>query len=290
MRRAIEAPGGRVFYSLEGGEAAPALLLLHAWPLDGRLWSAAARRLSTRYRVLRPDWRGCAPEDGCEHGSAPFQGRSRPEDWPPVTPADLAMDVAAILTAEAIDSVIAAGCSLGGYVLYELLRQFPERIRAAAICDARPEADADHGEARRQADAELLAEAGRAGAEPARANWRERLLPRLLGETTRARRPEVASRLAGWLAERSIAAAVRLNQGMARRRDQRPLLPTLRLPVTILAGEEDALWPAAEVRQTAAATPGAELQFIPQAGHLPMLENPAAFDPALDEFLQTVTN
>lgn len=289
MRRELFRDQERLVWEAGGNQSAPALVLLPAWPLDSRLWANLAARLEVDYRLLRIEWRGCSPGDPPETGAAAFANWSSSAAAPPLTPAELAADVSAICDCENLDSAVFIGCSLGGYVLYECLRQFPRRIRAAVICDARPEADADGGEARRTADALLLSEAAHGGAESARSAWCARLLPRLLGATSLARRPEVVRQLREWIASRSILAAVRLNQGMALRRDSRDLLPSLRLPVQILAGEEDALWPASQVRQTAAALPGARRGFIPQAGHLPMLENPGPFEELLLAFLRPLT-
>ncbi len=288
MRRHLQPRQGSLFYEIEGDPHRPALMLLHPWPWDGRVWAEEAQRLQSRYCVLRPDWPGCAPEEDIEQDAASFQDPAL-SHWVPLAPAELAGAVVSLLNAESIETAIVAGCSLGGYVLYELLRLVPARVRAAVICDSRPEADADGGESRRQADAQLIAEAARFGPHRARELWSERLIARQLGATTRERRPAVVQRLRVWALQRSLIGAIRLNRGMALRRGQASLLPSCKLPVLVIAGEEDAIWPQADVRQTAAAIPGASLSLIPEAGHLPMLENPAPFQAALDRFLQSVT-
>lgn len=289
LRRNLRTQQGSFYYQSDGDSHLPALVLLHAWPWDGRLWAEAASRLAPRFYVLRPDWRGCAPENEFERDRAAFQASAR-VSWSPLAPSQLAADVTALLDAERIDSAIVAGCSLGGYVLYELLRHFPARLRAAILCDSRPEADADGVASRRQADAQLVAEAVQYGPDRARVLWSERLIARQLGTSSRERRPAIARRLREWAAQRSLIAAIRLNRGMALRCGQTDLLPALKLPVLVMTGEEDAIWPEADARQTAAAIPGATLSIVPQAGHLPMLENPEPFQAALERFLWTVTS
>ena len=66
-------------------------------------------------------------------------------------------------------------------------------------------------------------------------------------------------------------------RAMAERRDSTMILPGIRCPVLIIAGEEDALIPAQESRAMSQAIPGARLDIIPHAGHLVNLEQPAAF-------------
>ena len=57
------------------------------------------------------------------------------------------------------------------------------------------------------------------------------------------------------------------------------------MPTLVITGDEDELTPVDESRSMAAADPGAELVIIPGAGHLANLEQPDAFNAALNAFL-----
>jgi pimeloyl-ACP methyl ester carboxylesterase len=61
------------------------------------------------------------------------------------------------------------------------------------------------------------------------------------------------------------------------RHDALERLPTLRTPTLVVGGNEDRLTPGPHAEALAKAIPGAELAFIPGAGHLPYLECPDAF-------------
>src|SRR5690606_41968148 len=74
--------------------------------------------------------------------------------------------------------------------------------------------------------------------------------------------------------------------GMALREDSTALLPTIDVPVLVVAGIEDAVAPLAEAERMRDAIPDARLVEISGAGHLPNLEQPAAFDTALTHFLE----
>lgn len=277
------SPHGPLFWEEDG--AGPPLILLHAFPLDARMWADEASRLAGRSRVLRPYWRGCDLSTHAEDSSAQLRAWGHDS---PVTPADLAEDVALILQAANAAPAIAVGCSLGGYVLYNLMRRHADLVRALVICDGRPQADPDGGAARRQADQALLEQIQAQGLAAARAAWCERMLARILGPTSQRQRPELLARLRGWIGQRSLAAVLRLNHGMARRADCSAVLPEISVPTLILAGEEDALWPESEMRTVAAAIPGAHAAVIPQAGHLAPIENPAAFQVEFDRFLAAI--
>jgi 3-oxoadipate enol-lactonase len=60
------------------------------------------------------------------------------------------------------------------------------------------------------------------------------------------------------------------------------------VPTLVLCGDEDVLTPVAEAEALQRGIAGSRLAVIPQAGHLASLENPAAFNRALQEFLAEV--
>jgi len=72
---------------------------------------------------------------------------------------------------------------------------------------------------------------------------------------------------------------------MMTRADSRPILSTIDCPVLIVVGEEDVVTPPAISRDMHRAIPGSSIVTIPGAGHLPSLEQPAAFNAALTHFL-----
>ena len=72
------------------------------------------------------------------------------------------------------------------------------------------------------------------------------------------------------------------------RDDARPLMKTLTMPVFLIWGEHDPLVPLTYARQMLEEMPHAKLRVIPRAGHVPMWENPRAFNEALLSFLDEV--
>jgi pimeloyl-ACP methyl ester carboxylesterase len=72
------------------------------------------------------------------------------------------------------------------------------------------------------------------------------------------------------------------------RDDARPLMKTLTMPVMLIWGEHDPLVPLTYARQMLDEMPQAKLRVIPHAGHVPMWENPRAFNEELLSFLTEV--
>ena len=116
----------------------------------------------------------------------------------------------------------------------------------------------------------------------------ETMLPKLLGETTRRRRPELADQLRRTMMGNTPAGIAAAARGMAERPDMTAAIGEIRCPTLLLVGAEDVISPPAEMRGLAAAIPGAKLVEIPAAGHLSPLEDPAAVNAAMAEFLATL--
>jgi pimeloyl-ACP methyl ester carboxylesterase len=250
-------------YVIEAGSG-PAVLLLHAFPLNASMWVAQREALSDGYRVLCPDQRG-------------FGGTQLGHDDPSLD--EVADDVAAMLDARKVDTCVLGGLSMGGYVAMAFLRRHPDRVRALVLADTKAGADAEAAVANRLRIAEEVVAAGSS------AQLVDELLPTLLGPTTRERRPLVAGRVKA-LVERAPAYAVAWAQrAMAARPDSYETLRSVAVPALVVVGEEDAMSPRAEADAMVEAIPGATLAVVPEAGHLSAVEHPEAFNAALRGFL-----
>jgi pimeloyl-ACP methyl ester carboxylesterase len=67
-------------------------------------------------------------------------------------------------------------------------------------------------------------------------------------------------------------------------------LQDFKLPILVITGDDDRIVPTAESVKLAGVLPGAKLELIPQAGHVPHEEQPAAFMQAVDDFLRQTLN
>lgn len=244
---------------LDVGHGQSAVVLLHAFPLHGGMWSAQVEALARKHRVVVPDYRGL--------------GKSGPA--PAASTMDLlAEDVRALLGHLRIERAGVAGLSMGGYLAFELWRKAPGLFRGLALCDTKAGADTAEGAAGREAFARSTLEHG--------LHWvADQMVPKLLKPSPDPAVVKAVRHLIGDGTPAGVAAAQR---GMARRPDSTPTLATIKVPTLVVVGEEDGLTPPAEADKLVAGVKGARLARIPGAGHLPCLENPPAFTAALDAF------
>jgi pimeloyl-ACP methyl ester carboxylesterase len=227
------------------------------------MWEPQFTLAELGWHVLAPQFRG-------------FDGGS--SDPPAASVDDYAADVVDLLDALHIQDAVVAGLSMGGYVAFALFRLAPRYIRGLILADTRSQADAPEGRVGRQQMLQRLAELG----PPAVA---DEMLPKLLGQSTLARRPEVVDlvrRLALANSSEAIAGAIRV---LMTRPDSTPLLGGIHCPTLVLVGDEDTITPRVRAEELQRGIAGAELAVIAGAGHLPNLEQAEAFNGALGRFL-----
>src|SRR6478752_5312698 len=112
----------------------PAILFVHGYPFDRTIWRNQIDALEG-YRRIAPDLRGMGESDAPDLG----YGMTIYAD-----------DLAALLDALGVEDVVLCGLSMGGYVIFEFLRRWRDRVRALILVDTR--AEADGAEARRARD------------------------------------------------------------------------------------------------------------------------------------------
>jgi pimeloyl-ACP methyl ester carboxylesterase len=239
------------------------LVLLHAFPLNARMWEPQMTLASEGWRVIAPQMKGM---DGAS-GETP----------------DLTFDAAAgslvdLLDALHVEQAVVGGLSMGGYLAFAAYKRAPGYFAGLVLADTRAEADPPGALEGRQ---KMLALARTKGS----AAVADEMIPKLLGETTQRTRPSVAERVrALTLANppESVAAALTC---IMTRPDSTPLLSRIDCPTLIIVGEEDVVTPPALSRDMHRAIAGSELVTVSAAGHLSNLEQPDPFNAALSRFL-----
>jgi pimeloyl-ACP methyl ester carboxylesterase len=243
------------------------VVLLHAFPLDGRMWAPQVEALAGTYQLIVPDLRGfgAAREQAVEEAGMDL----------------LADDVARLLDDRGLDRVVLGGLSMGGYVALAFVRRHADRLGGLLLLDTKAGADSE------QARADRLAMAERVLAEGADF-LPEAMLPRLLGKTSLEERPELVERVTVLIREQDPRAVAGAQRGMAARPDAGDVLETIAVPTLVVTGGEDAVIGPEVGRELAAAIPGARFLLVERAGHLSSLERPDVVNEALLDFLAPI--
>lgn len=177
-----------------------------------------------------------------------------------------------------VDQAVVCGLSMGGYIVFELLRRYAGRVRAAVFCNTKAAADTPEAKGSRDALA------ARARKEGARAVATE-LVPKVVARTTYEGRPEVVREVTEMIARQPVSGIVGALRALRDRPDSTPLLGRIGVPVLVIAGDDDQIAPEAGMREMAQAIPAAWFALIERAGHVSPLEQPKAVNAVLREFL-----
>ncbi|MBP2472139.1 3-oxoadipate enol-lactonase [Crossiella equi] len=245
----------------------PAMLFWPSLLMDGALWTPQAEYFAATRRVLLLDPPG--------HGaSEPLTG--------PFTFDDCARCVVQILDHLGLSRVDLVGNSWGGMVGVTFAAHHPDRVGVSVLlnCTASPAGR------RQRLEYGLLTRAARLIG-----GVRGPLLPSalgaFLGPTSRATRPHAVTALRATLSRLDVTSVPHaVTSVVPRRPDQRPLLATIRTPVLVLAGAEDATFPVAETKEVADGIPGAEFVVLDGVAHLAALEVPETVNTLIDGFLR----
>jgi 3-oxoadipate enol-lactonase len=259
----IRTPDAEIFYTTMG--QGPDVVLLHPFPTSHAFWLPITEQLAQRYRLILPDLRG--------------HGASSPGDGP-VLMSKHAADLAAICRDAQVTRAVFVGVSIGGYILFEFWRRYREHVRALVLANTKASSDTPEARAARlQAATQVL----QRGSD----QFLDDTLPKLVGESTRRNRPDVAADLRR-LMQQPPASISALQQGMAARPDSVATLAGINVPTLIIAGDEDTTTPLPDAQLLNTKIPGSRLAVIPQAGHYALHERPDDALRLLHSFLTSV--
>jgi 3-oxoadipate enol-lactonase len=248
--------GRSIAYHLVGPENGPVVCMTHSLASDGGMWAEQVPPLlAAGFRVLRLDMRG-------HGGSDPVAGV--------YTMSDLAADVAVALDALSIAHVHFIGLSIGGMLGQAFALEHGNKLASAMWCDTLPSTPAGAPEVWQQrVDTVRGANSLAPLADPTIERWlTEAFMARNPGRYKQIRDTIIGTTPAGYL---GCVAAIRNFDFVAR-------LPSVKLPVLVVCGADDAGTPAADNRRLAGLVPGARYEEIAEARHFPNVEHPETFN------------
>jgi pimeloyl-ACP methyl ester carboxylesterase len=251
----VDLPGVHLFYTDTGGSGV-AVVFVHAATGSSRVWEYQRPAFTARgYRVITYDRRGFGRSTVDAAGPQPGTG---------------ADDLRGLLDHLRIDRVHLVGTAAGGFVAWDFVLSFPERLRSVvAASTIGGVQDPDYLDLQRRLRPPEFA-----------------AMPpdiRELGPSYRA------SNRQGWQRWNELERTARPNgtppAQTFRNRVTFSLLETITVPTLLLTGDADLFAPPAIMRMFAARVRHAESVVIPEAGHSAYWEQPEAFNRAVLDFL-----
>ena len=239
------------------------LVLIHGHPFDHTMWAPQIEAFSGGRRVITPDLRG--------YGTSPvLPGVS---GFP-----EFARDIAALLDELRVPAAVLAGLSMGGQIVMDFHRQFPDRVRGLVLADTFAAPETPDGVEARNAMADRLLREGLGG-------YADEVLEKMVAPYASAEVKAHVHRMMTATSPEGAAAALRAR---ALRPDYRDLLTRVQVPTLVVVGTDDEYTPVSDAEAMHAALPDSELLVISGAAHMPNLERPEEFNAALATFLTRI--
>lgn len=256
----MSANGIAIHLSDTGEQDRTTLVFSNSLGTDFRIWDRVVPGLSRTFRIVRYDKRG--------HGLS--EAPASPYDM-----ADHVGDLEAVLDGLGIEKAIVAGLSVGGMIAQGLAAKRPDLVRALILMDT----------AARIGSVELWNEridAVRGGGIEAIADGvLQRWFPARFAGTRPAERAGWRAMLTRTPVEGYIGTMMAL-----RDTDLTDQTATLTVPTLAICGADDAATPPELVRATAGLIPGARYVEVPNAGHLPCIDQSEAVVQAMSSFFK----
>ncbi len=243
------------------------MVLIHGFPLDSAMWEMQLQDLSDVVRLVAPDLRG--------HG--------RSDSVPgPYSMKMFSDDIAGLLEHLNIHSpVLVCGLSMGGYIALDFYRRYPDHVAGLILAATRAGADSEEGKTGREAAAAAVKAEGTG---PIVAG----MLPKLLAPGS-YEDGELVEFVQEIMEGASVEGVIGALAAMRDRPDSMPMLADIDVPTLIIHGAEDQIIPVSEAEAMYEAIEDAELVIIPDAGHLPNLEQVDSFNDAVIDFIEELT-
>ena len=257
----------------ETGSGTP-VVFVHEFAGDLRSWEPQVRHLARRYRCITYSARGFPPSEVPDDPGAYSQDRARD-------------DVLAVLDALDIERAHIVGLSMGGFATLHFGLAYPGRARSLVVAGVGYGAEPEQRE-RFRSEADTTTDFLRTRGMTAFADTYS------LGPTRvqfQNKDPRGWQEFADMLAEHSAAGSAHTQQGVQKKRpsifDLVDRMQALTVPTLIVTGDEDwpCLVPSVFMKRT---IPSAGLLVVPNTGHTVNLEEPAAFNTAVADFLAQV--
>ncbi|MEZ8739580.1 MULTISPECIES: alpha/beta fold hydrolase [Photobacterium] len=257
---ATSSDGELIAYSTCGG-GETALIFIHGWSLDSRLWQNQLGYFSPQYQVLTMDLAG--------HGNSSFNRKE-------YTMVAFANDIKAVVEKEQLDSVILIGHSMAGGVIAEAAKLMPKKVKSIIGVDT----SQNVALAFAQSDLDAMTKPFEDDFQKGMSVFVKDSLPK-----------DVNTELLHWVTQDMVSAppAIAINQfrhylGQYVSGKASQVYESVNVPVVLVNAR---LWPT-NSEENKKHIKDYSIYYIEGSGHFPMLEKPNEFNTILMEAVKSV--
>lgn len=257
----VKIRGNKHAYLELNSQQEEVILLVHGHPFDHTMWKYQHEALSD-FRLLLPDLKG--------YGQSDYQ-------FDKIYIEEQALDLALLLDTLNIEKVHLVGLSMGGQIIVEFMRLFPQRVKSLVICASTPSAENEISYQNRLALASKIEEIGMTA-------YTEEDIYKYINLARVSSDSQVYQHLYQMMTQTKAIGAAAAHRGRAERRDNTGFLSEINVPTLVVAGEQDFFFKVKNVEKVATKIPAAKFVLVKESGHLPNMEMPEEFNQMLCSF------
>lgn len=240
----------------------PAVMLVHGFGEDGRVWDYQMKTLQQDYTVIVPDLPGSGGSALLTHTSMEL----------------LADCLADIANQEALDKFVLIGHSMGGYIALAFAEKYPQKLKGLGLFHSMAFADSEEKKDARRKSIGFIQQHGAV-------KFLEQAIPNLFSPSFKANHPDIYNRFVEENTNFSDEALVSYYEAMIQRPDRTAVLEKLAVPALFIIGLHDKAIPQDQsLRQTHMPSLSYVL-ILQESGHQGMIEEPEKSTTFLKKFL-----
>lgn len=258
--------GNNHFYQDLHSQNKEVILLVHGHPFDHSMWDYQLDALKN-FRLILPDLKG--------YGKTDYK-------FDKIFIEEQALDLAILLDHLEIEKIHLIGLSMGGQIIVEFSRLFPNRVTSLIICDSNPINETEESYNNRLKLADKIKTIGMI-------EYTNQDIYKYLHSDNFDKNKDVYKHLYKMMINTKTEGAVASHKGRAERRNNYNYLKSINLPTLVIVGENDFFTPVSEMRDIAAQIPNAAFEIIPNAGHMPNMEQPEIFNKKISDFYKNIS-
>ncbi len=260
MKKTIFYEGRKISYQVSG-KGRP-VLFVHGFGEEANVWDGLKEHLQDRYRIIIPD----------------LPGSGESERIPDMSIDGMAEPLHDIIHAEGLHNCTLIGHSMGGYITLAFAEKYWNHLDAFGLFHSTSYADNEEKKATRRKGIAFILEHGAF-------EFLKAATPNLFSPQTKTENTALVEKQIAGLSRLTPESLVAYSEAMIGRPDRTEILRQTRVPVLFIIGKSDmAVSPEDSLKQSHLP----EISYIhllSLSGHMGMLEEPAACNRILDEFL-----
>jgi pimeloyl-ACP methyl ester carboxylesterase len=240
----------------------PAVLLIHGFSENNRIWQHQLETLSEQFYVIAPDLPGT--------GDTPITN--------PLSIESMAEYVFGLLQSAGISRATVIGHSMGGYVALALAEKYPSMVQGLGLFHSTATADTEEKKEARRKSINMIEKYGNEA-------FVKQTMPNMFSPAYKKQHPEQIESYIQMCLQCPQSSQIAYYEAMIQRPDRTAVLSSVSVPVLFVIGKDDTAIPMQNVLPQVSLPRISSIHIFEETGHMGMWEIPEPSKQLLQQFI-----